>query len=115
AGTFLARFADSIATVTRLGRLLVGSLFLAAATSLPELSVGITAVQSGMADLAVGDLLGAGLFNLLTLALLDLLHSSSRRMFSRAAARHALSATMSITLIAFVAMSILLGNRILGI
>lgn len=37
AGTFLARSADQIAEITRLGRLLIGSILLAAGTSLPEL------------------------------------------------------------------------------
>jgi cation:H+ antiporter len=50
AGTILARAADRIAAATGLGRLLVGSVLLAAATSLPELSVDVAAVRSGMAD-----------------------------------------------------------------
>jgi len=54
AGTFLARAADAIAAVTGLGRMLIGSVLLAAATSLPELTVDVTAVRAGMADLAVG-------------------------------------------------------------
>ena len=40
AGTILTRCADTIAVLTRLGRVLVGSIFLAAATSLPELAGG---------------------------------------------------------------------------
>ena len=39
AGVFLSRAADRIADTTGLGRVLVGSLLLAAATSLPELTV----------------------------------------------------------------------------
>jgi cation:H+ antiporter len=47
AGTALTRYADAVADVTGLGRVIVGSLMLAAATSLPELSVGISAVRHG--------------------------------------------------------------------
>jgi cation:H+ antiporter len=51
AGTFLARSAGQIAEITRLGRLLIGSVLLAAATSLPELTVDLSAVQQRMCDL----------------------------------------------------------------
>ena len=72
AGTILARSADRIAAATGLGRVLVGSVLLAAATSLPELSVDVAAVRGGMTDLAAGDLLGSSLMNLLILAGVDL-------------------------------------------
>lgn len=49
AGSALTRYADAIADLTGLGRLLAGSIFLAVATSLPELSVDVTAVRMGAA------------------------------------------------------------------
>lgn len=113
AGTFLSRYADEIAERTGLGRLLIGSLLLAGATSLPELSVDVSAVRSGMADLALGDLMGSSLFNLLILAILDLSTISRGRMLSRQAARHALSGNVSAALTALVAIS-LLAQPILG-
>ena len=112
AGTFLTRAADTIAEQTGWGRLLAGSLFLAAATSLPELGVDVSAIRQSMPNLAVGDLFGSSLFNLLMLAVLDLSHRSHRRMFSRAAAGHALSATMSSTLYIIAAIGILFGQRL---
>jgi cation:H+ antiporter len=111
AGTFLTRAADTIAQQTGWGRLLIGSLFLAGATSLPELSVGIDAIRQGMPNLAVGNLVGSGLLNLLILAVLDLLHRSRQRMFSRTAAEHALSATMTSTLYILAAIGILFGRQ----
>lgn len=107
AGTYLSRFADDIAEITGLGRLLVGSILLAGATSLPELSVDISAVRTGMADLAFGDLMGSCLFNLLILAILDLSTQSNGRMFSRQAARHALSGNLSVAIIAVVTLGML--------
>jgi cation:H+ antiporter len=102
AGTVLTRCADAIAEITGLGRLLVGSVLLAGATSLPELTVDLTAIELGLPDLAVGDLLGSSLMNLLILAGLDITHHSRGKMLSRAAAAHALSGTLSIALAAVV-------------
>lgn len=107
AGTVLALAADRIAEITQLGRLLIGSLLLAAATSLPELSVDVSAVRRGLADLAVGDLLGSSLMNLLILAVLDLAVRSRGGMLSRQAASHALSGTLSIGLTAIVGLAVL--------
>lgn len=111
AGTALTKFADSIADLTKLGRLLVGSVLLAGATSLPELTVDINAVKLGAPDLAVGDLVGSCLFNLLILALIDLSRHSGGYMFSRTAAAHALSGTASITLTALAAIGIVASRQ----
>jgi cation:H+ antiporter len=112
AGTALALSADRIAEITRLGRLLVGSLLLAGATSLPELSVDISAIRHGLADLAIGDLLGSSLMNLLILAMLDLAVRSRGGMLSRQAASHALSGTLSIGLTALVGLAVLTADRL---
>ncbi len=120
AGTYLAKYADAIAEITKFGRLLIGSVLLAGATSLPELTVDISAIRLGVPDLAVGDLFGSCLANLLILALLDLIQRSSGGMLSRRAARHALSGSMSVALITVAGLTLLtaplLGNvEFLGI
>ena len=120
AGTYLSKYADEIAERTGLGRLLIGSILLAGATSLPELSVDIAAVRSGIADLALGDLMGSCLFNLLILAILDLSWHSRGKMLSRQAARHALSGNVSSALLAVAALcllskSVLGSSQVLGI
>lgn len=114
AGVALARAADAIAEVTGLGRLLVGSIALAAATSLPELSVDIAAVRAGHTDLAAGDLLGSSLMNLLILAGIDLCRRNGRKMLSREAASHALPATLGIALTALAGCAILAADRLPG-
>lgn len=111
AGSFLTKCADALADLTGLGRLLVGSILLAGATSLPELTVDLSAIRMGLPDMAVGDLMGSSLFNLLILAVIDLLHHSRGRLLSRASAGHALAATVSIALAALAAAGILLGKR----
>jgi cation:H+ antiporter len=112
AGTILARAAERIAAATGLGRLLVGSVLLAAATSLPELSVNIAAVRAGEPDLAVGDLFGACLMNLLVLAGLDLMHRAPGPMLSRQSAAHALSSTLAIALVAIAAVGIVTAGQL---
>jgi cation:H+ antiporter len=111
-GIGMARTADTISRVTGLGQLLGGALLVATATSLPDLLVGINAVNRGWVDLAVGDLLGAALINMLVLAGLDMLKPSRGRMLSRAAAAHALSGTMSMTLLALVGIAVFIADTI---
>lgn len=106
AGIALAKTADAIAEYTGLGRVLVGSLLLAGATSLPELAVDIHAVRMGEPNLAVGDLLGSSLFNILILALTDSFFRHPRRAFSKEFAHHTQSAVLSLNLTALVGIGI---------
>lgn len=110
-GSYLVKFSEQIAEVTNLGRLFVGSLFLAGATSLPELMVDISAVKNNMPNLAVGDLIGSSLFNLLILGIADLLHKGTASIFSKTSAAHALSASMSITVTSIAGIAIFLGGQ----
>lgn len=111
-GIALSRAAERLADASGLGRILVGSLLLAAATSLPELTVDIAAVRAGLPDLAIGDLFGSSLMNLLILAAVDLAVRQGRPMFSREAAAHALPATLSIVLTAIAGLAILTAGRL---
>jgi cation:H+ antiporter len=109
AGVALARYADEIAEATGLGRLWIGSMLLAAATSLPELTTDIAAVRLGAVDLAVGDLFGSSLANMLILALIDLLPPRGR-VLQGAAFDHALSAGLAMGLTALAAVLVLVGS-----
>ena len=70
AAVSLAISADVIAERSGWGRLWVGSLLLAGATSLPELVTNIAAVRIGAPALAAGDIFGANMLNMSNLALL---------------------------------------------
>jgi cation:H+ antiporter len=105
---------DAIGDLLKLGRLFAGSILLAGATSLPELLVDLSAVKKGMPDLAVGDLMGSSLMNLLILAVADLLHRNPNKMFSRASAHHALSASISINMTVLACIAIFLGPQLTG-
>ncbi|MEX1098217.1 MAG: hypothetical protein WED34_19390, partial [Planctomycetales bacterium] len=108
AGAWLARTADVIGEKTGLGRTLAGMLLVALGTSLPELAVNCSAALIPAPDLAVGDLLGASLFNLLVLAVLDALYRRPERILSRKASAHALPAVTSILLSAIVLLVLLI-------
>lgn len=97
AGTALARSGDVIAARTRLGGLWIGSILVAAATSLPELTTDIAAVRLGTPDLAVGDLFGSGMANMLILAVITLMPVGSE-LFRKATLDHALYAALAILL-----------------
>jgi len=75
AALFLPRFAEEIARETGLGESFTGTLFLAASTSLPEIAVSVAAIRSGLLDMAVGNLLGSNMFNILILAVDDMFYT----------------------------------------
>jgi cation:H+ antiporter len=72
AGIALPFLAERVAAVMGWHETFVGTLFVAFATTLPEMTVTITAIRIGAVDMAIGNLLGSVLFNLLILALADL-------------------------------------------
>ncbi|MBD3277026.1 MAG: hypothetical protein GF388_01890, partial [Candidatus Aegiribacteria sp.] len=57
-----------------LSRSFVGTLFLAVATSLPELTVGISSARRGAFDLMLGNVMGANMLNVLVIALADIFY-----------------------------------------
>lgn len=114
AGYQLSYYADQISERTGLGRNWIGLILLATITSLPELMSGVSAVAfAGSPDLAVGDILGSCVFNLVLIFLLDLLYQESSA-YSRATHGHILSAALGIILLAFVGFGIAVGRRFVG-
>lgn len=73
-GTRLSITADQIATRTGWGRVFIGSILLAVATSLPELVTIGSAALIQAPDLAVGNIFGSYTINLLILVIMDLYH-----------------------------------------
>ena len=70
-GIKLAVYGDALATLTGWGRLFVGSILVALATSLPELATNITAVSlvsPPNPGLAFGNVVGANMLNMFTFA-----------------------------------------------
>lgn len=105
----LARHADAIADATGLGRLWIGTVLLAASTSLPELTTDVNAALLDTVDIGVGDLFGSTLANMLILALLDLGYAR-RRILDNVSPAHALVGTLAIVLTAMAGSAILSGG-----
>lgn len=111
AGTKLSRYGDQIADLTGLGGLWIGVVLMAGATSLPEMFTTVSASFLDVPDLAAGDLFGAGMTNMLTLGLIDLMHRQ-KRVWQQAAFEHALSAGLAMFLTGLAAFFILLGQDV---
>jgi cation:H+ antiporter len=107
AGTLLARSGDVIAARTRLGGIWVGSVFLALATSLPEIVTDVAAVRMAAIDLAVGDLFGSSMANMLILGLVSLVPGGAE-LFRRVTLDHVLYACLAIILTMLAAGTILI-------
>ena len=112
AGTRLAGDGDAVADKTGIGGLWIGAVILALATSLPELVADITAGLQGYVDLAVGDILGSGMTNMLILAVIDILfvtvYTKRRGLLKNVSGGHIGTAGLAITLTAITAIFILL-------
>jgi cation:H+ antiporter len=106
-GTKLSHYGDQIAELTGLGRLWIGVVLMSAATSLPEVFTTMSASWIDAPDLAAGDLFGAGMSNMLTLGLIDLLHRQ-KRVWQQAALGHTLTAALAMVLTGLAAFFVLL-------
>ncbi len=72
AGVWLPFVGAALARVMGWEQTFVGTLFVAFATSVPEMVVTVAALRLGALDLAIGNLFGSNLFDILIIALDDL-------------------------------------------
>ena len=91
AGIWLPYIASDLATVMQWEQSFVGTLFVAAVTSTPEVVVTVAALRIGAVDLAVGNLFGSNLFNIAILAIDDLAYLPGP-LFASVSISHAASA-----------------------
>jgi len=95
----LSNHADVLSEKTALGGLLVGTLLLGGATSLPEVTTSLSAVMISNPDIAVGNMLGSNLFNLLIIASVDLF-LRKHRIYRMANGGHLYTAGLGLALVA---------------
>lgn len=99
AGTWLPFIGEDLASQMGWYQSFVGTLFIALATSLPEVVVTIAAVRLGAVNMAVGSLLGSNLFNAAILGIDDLLYGRGP-LLEHVAPSHAGSALIAIMMTA---------------
>lgn len=106
AALFLPYFGEHIASYSGLGNSFFGTLFIAAATSLPELVVSLAALKIGSLDIAVGNLLGSNVFNMFILGLDDVFYTGGS-IFKAIAPSHLMSVLVTIIMTAVVGLGLL--------
>ena len=73
----ISQVTDMLAEELNLGKSLAGALFMGVATSLPELSSTIALFRKKSFDIAVGNIVGSNIFNLIILSLSDILYTGT--------------------------------------
>jgi cation:H+ antiporter len=91
AGIWLPYIAGDLAAAMGWRQSFVGTLFVAAVTSTPEVVVTVAALRMGAIDLAIGNLFGSNLFNIAILAIDDLAYLPGP-LFADVSIAHAASA-----------------------
>jgi cation:H+ antiporter len=111
AGVRLARYGDVLGEKTGLGRSWIGVVVLAATTSLPELFTGFSATAlAALPEIAVGDVLGSCMFNLLILSLMDAIQPEP--ISARAHQGHALSMGFGLVLTGIAGIGLVMDHRL---
>ena len=109
-GRKVAKYGDIIAGKTGLGGAWIGLILISFITSLPELFNGVSAITLVDApDLTVGDVLGANMFNMFNLALLDIVYRNGS-LLAVVGRTHRLTGAFSLLLVLLVAISIFLSS-----
>ncbi|MEX2481274.1 MAG: sodium:calcium antiporter [Gammaproteobacteria bacterium] len=100
AGVLMSKTADRLADRTGWGEAVIGSLFLAGATSLPDFAATVTAASAGYAELAMGNMMGSLALNLVFLCLGDIVYRQANLEHAAASLPNMAAAALMIALIA---------------
>ena len=110
AGTWLPFAGVRLAEVMGWHSTFVGTLFVAGATSLPELVVTVAALRIGAIDMAISNLLGSNLFNVAILAVDDAFFVPGP-LLSLVSPVHAISAASAVVMTGIVVVALLYRPR----
>jgi cation:H+ antiporter len=101
AGSWLPFVAADISGLMGWGQSFVGTLLVAAVTSAPEVAVTISALRIGALDMAIANLLGSNLFDIIILAIDDLFYTKGP-LLAHVDTSHALTAFTAVMMSALV-------------
>jgi len=110
AGVWLANIGNQIVEVMGWSGALVGSIFLALATSFPEMIVSISALRMGSVNMAIGNILGSNLFDIMIIPLCDLFWDG-KSLFASIAHIHLILIAMSIIMTGIIIVSLIYRSR----
>jgi cation:H+ antiporter len=102
---WLAKVGEEIVKVMGWSEALVGTFFLALATSLPELVVSLTSLKFAL-DMAIGNILGANFLNVMTLPVCDIFFRRGQ-ILSYVSPVHLITLSLGIILTAIVIIGII--------
>ncbi len=117
AGTWLPFIAKDIAESMGWGRSFVGTLLVAGVTSAPEVAVTISALRIGALDMAIANLLGSNLFDIIILAVDDVFYARGP-LLAHVDASHALTAFTAVMMSSLVVVGLTFrpqGRAVLGL
>lgn len=110
AGIWLPFVGKQLAVLMGWDNTFVGTFFIAAATSLPELAITIGALRLGAIDMAVANLLGSNLFNIFMLSIDDLFYTKGP-LLSHVSPNHAISAISAMMMTGIVIVGLLYRSK----
>jgi cation:H+ antiporter len=116
AGIWLPYVSADLALVMGWNNSFTGTMFTALSTSIPELVVTLAALRIGAIDMAVGNVLGSNMFNMLVLAIDDSVYTPGS-IFADVSTAHLVSAIIATTMTGIVIAAIYVRPklRVLGI
>ncbi|MBW2267748.1 MAG: sodium:calcium antiporter [Deltaproteobacteria bacterium] len=110
AGIWLPFVGERIAVQLAVQDTFAGTLFIAFATSLPEIVVALAALRQGAPNLAVSNVLGSNIFNILILVPLDVLYREGP-LLAGVSELHLLSVVSAVTMSAVAMLAVLVRPR----
>ncbi len=110
ASIWLVHIAEGIANQTGWGKTFIGVIFLGIATSLPEMTTSISAVRRGAFDMAIANILGSNMFNVLIVPMSDAFLPDAG-ILSVVSVNHILTALLGILMTAIVIVGIIYRSR----
>ncbi|MFA6902782.1 MAG: sodium:calcium antiporter [Gallionellaceae bacterium] len=117
AGSWLPFVATDIAVMMGWNKSFVGTLLVAAVTSAPEVAVTIAALRIGALDMAIANLLGSNLFDIIILSIDDVFYTRGP-LLAHVDASHILTAFTAVMMSALVTVGLIFrpqGRVVLGL
>lgn len=112
AGIRLAPYGEAIGDRTGIGQGWIGLLFLATLTSIPEMTTTVTGAMIDAPNIALGNAFGSNLFNVVIIAVLDVLLLGRGPFLLKVRTYHVLSGSVAIVLTLLAALGMIIGSPV---